>query len=133
MGVHLLQRTARSGGRFRFRRNRQRFVEIPGGGGGVFQFRRDGAGVIEERCVAQADGQRFIHLLLGLGWLAGGRERPSAGVLGVHVLATRDFDLRDAQRFGRVGGAVRIIKDQFAIVVIRCVDGGAGGFLEFFV
>jgi len=76
-------------------------------------------GVAKHFGIANADRERCVDLLTGLGVTAVQVQRPGIGVEGEHIVPTGVFGLRNFQGFYRLMRMIRVVEDQLAIGIVR--------------
>jgi hypothetical protein len=79
---------------------------------------RDEAGVVKQLGIFDADGQSALDFGLGLGIVAGCRQRPGMRVEGEDVMAARKFLLSEVQGLGGLFGIVGVVGDELVIGVV---------------
>ena len=86
------------------------------------QFRGDSSRVVKDSCLADAYRDRPGDLLLRVLVSPIAAERPGVCVERIHVVASRDFDLGDAQSFRGIVTGTEIVRDEFLVCVLAAAN-----------
>src|SRR5437879_465594 len=96
-----------------------RLALVTGCSGLVLQLFRNRRGMVEQRGIANPDLQGLIELRAGRLVLSARIKRPGVSVKSRDVPPPGNLGPSQAERFGRLAGVIGVIKNQFAIGVVR--------------